>query len=434
MPEEKAKQRWILHCDCNSFYASVELLNHPELKNVPVAVCGDPEGRHGIILAKNEPAKKFGIQTAEVVWQAKQKCPDLVLLPPHREKYNHYYNIINEIYKEYTLRVEPFSIDESWLDVTNTWHLYAKSPKELADRIRTRVRQETGLTISVGVSFNKVFAKMGSDYKKPDATTLISPENFKQIVWPMSVGEMLFVGRRLAERLAAMGIHTIGELAQADPLWLVQTLGKTGAELSRNARGENNTPVCRWGESEPIKSVGNSMTFKRDLKDPTELRAGLAALSDEVAGRLRRHGLYAGAVQITIKDNRLKSIQRQRQLNCSTHLASEIEAVGWELLRKNWDMHSPVRLLGVTALALTKEPFAVQQSFFETETPKPNIKREALEKSLDHIRDKYGKHAIGGAYVLKNDIGLQELSINADQIENDDASGHALTKGPLGEK
>lgn len=428
------KPRWILHCDCNSFYASVELLQHPELKNVPVAVCGDPEGRHGIILAKNEPAKKYGIQTAEVVWQAKQKCPDLVLLPPHRDKYNHYYTVINEIYKEYTLRVEPFSIDESWLDVTNTWHLYAKSPQELADNIRARVRQETGLTISVGVSFNKVFAKMGSDYKKPDATTLISPENFKQIVWPLPVGDMLFVGKRLAERLYAMGIRTIGELAQADPLWLVQMLGKMGAELSRNARGEDAAPVHRWGESDPIKSVGNSMTFKRDLKDPAELRAGLAALSDEVAGRLRRHGLYAGAVQVTIRDNQFKSIQRQRQLNSSTHLASELEQVSWELLQKNWDMRRPVRLLGVTALALTKEPFAVQQSFFETETPKPNPKREALEKSLDKIRGKYGQYAIGGAYVVKNEIGLQELSMNTQQVENEDTSGHALTKGPLGEK
>lgn len=428
------KPRWILHCDCNSFYASVELLQHPELKNMPVAVCGDPEGRHGIILAKNEPAKKYGIQTAEVVWQAKQKCPDLVLLPPHRDKYNHYYTVINEIYKEYTLRVEPFSIDESWLDVTNTWHLYAKSPQELADKIRARVRQETGLTISVGVSFNKVFAKMGSDYKKPDATTLISPENFKQIVWPLPVGDMLFVGKRLAERLYAMGIRTIGELAQADPLWLVQMLGKMGAELSRNARGEDTAPVHRWGESDPIKSVGNSMTFKRDLKDPAELRAGLAALSDEVAGRLRRHGLYAGAVQVTIRDNQFKSIQRQRQLNSSTHLASELEQVSWELLQKNWDMRRPVRLLGVTALALTKEPFAVQQSFFETETPKPNPKREALEKSLDKIRGKYGQYAIGGAYVVKNEIGLQELSMNTQQVENEDTSGHALTKGPLGEK
>ena len=179
--------RIILHCDLNCFYASVELLSHPDLRDVPMAVCGDPQSRHGIILAKNEPAKKFGIQTAETIWQAKAKCPELTLLPPHREKYRYYYGVINDIYQEYTARVEPFSIDESWLDVTQTWQLYAESPGALGDLLRSRVRQATGLTISAGVSFNKVFAKMGSDYKKPDATTLITPENFRRLLWPLPV-------------------------------------------------------------------------------------------------------------------------------------------------------------------------------------------------------------------------------------------------------
>ena len=221
--------RWIIHCDCNSFFASVELLDHPELKNVPVAVCGDPDGRHGIVLAKNEPAKRYGIQTAETIWQAKAKCPELTLLPPHREKYRYYYGVINDIYQEYTARVEPFSIDESWLDVTQTWQLYAESPGALGDLLRSRVRQATGLTISAGVSFNKVFAKMGSDYKKPDATTLITPENFRRLLWPLPVGAMLFVGRNTAARLEALGIHTIGDLARADPRRLTDALGKLGA-------------------------------------------------------------------------------------------------------------------------------------------------------------------------------------------------------------
>ena len=210
MPAQETLPRWILHCDCNSFYASVELLAHPELKDVPVAVSGSTDNRHGIVLAKNEAAKKYGVQTAEVIWQAKQKCPDLVTLPPHREKYQHYYRQINAIYQSYTARVEPFSIDESWLDVTHTWQLYAESPQALGDLIRARVRQETGLTISVGVSFNKVFAKMGSDYKKPDATTLISPDNYQEILWPLPVGEMLFVGKRMAEKLASMQVYKIG--------------------------------------------------------------------------------------------------------------------------------------------------------------------------------------------------------------------------------
>lgn len=435
MPQKNEKPRWILHCDCNSFFASVELLAHPELKDQPVAVCGDPEGRHGIILAKNEPAKKFSIQTAEVVWQARQKCPNLVLLPPHREKYRYYYNIINEIYKEYTARVEPFSIDESWLDVTHTWQLYAESPKALADQIRERVQQETGLTISVGVSFNKVFAKMGSDYKKPNATTLITRENYQTLLWPMPAGAMLFVGRRLAEKLASMGLYTIGEVAAADPLWLSRTLGKAGAELSQNARGEDHSPVHLWGESDPVKSVGNSITFRRDLTGVADLRAGIASLADEVAGRLRRHGLYAGAVQITIRDNHLKTIQRQKQLPCSTHLARDLEQAAWQLLQKNWDLRTPVRLLGVTALSLTNEPMAVQQSLFAEDAPTPDPKREALEKSLDRIREKYGRNAIGGAYVVKNEIGLTELGMGGDSASsdaNDDGTGRQLTKGPLG--
>ena len=332
--------------------------------------------------------------------------------------------------------MEPFSIDESWLDVTNTWQLYAASPQALGDQIRAAVRQETGLTISVGVSFNKVFAKMGSDYKKPDATTLISPENYQEILWPLPVESMLFVGRRLAEKLAGMQLYTIGDAARADPLWLMQTLGKTGIELSRNARGEENAPVHLWGEAEPLKSVGNSTTYRRDLVGAADLRAGLAALSDEVAGRLRRHGLYAGTVQLTIKDNQLKSIQRQKQLPCSTHLARDIERAAWELLQKNWDLRRPVRLLGVTALALTNEPFAVQQSLFAAETPQPDPRREALEKSLDAIRQKYGRHAIGGAYVVNNEIGLDGLAMAPEDLppENDDGTGRQLTKGPLGEK
>ena len=219
------EERWVLHCDCNSFYASVELLAHPELRQKCVAVCGDPESRHGIILAKNEPAKKLGVKTAETIWQAKRKCPDLVLLPPHRELYRKYYRLINNIYQQYTDRVEPFSIDESWLDVTGSWQLFEKSPAALADRLRAEVKAATGLTISVGVSFNKVFAKLGSDYKKPDATTLISRQNYKDILWPLPVGQMLFVGRSAEEKLQGLGVRTIGGLAAAEPAMLQSALG-----------------------------------------------------------------------------------------------------------------------------------------------------------------------------------------------------------------
>lgn len=424
-------ERWIFHCDCNSFYASVELLRHPELRDQCVAVCGDPEGRHGIVLAKNEPAKRMGVKTAEVIWQAKRKCPDLVLLPPHREYYRKYSKIINEIYRKYTDQVEPFGIDESWLDVTGTWQLFAESPAALADRLRAEVKAATGLTISVGVSFNKVFAKLGSDYKKPDATTLITRENFHKIVWPLPAGDLLYVGASAQKRLAGMGIATIGELAAARPEALAEALGKLGLELSRYARGEDEAPVRRWGEKEPIKSVGNGTTFRRNIRGPAEIRSALNVLADEVAGRLRRHGVWAGAVQVTIRDPDLKTITRQKQLPMSTHLARDLANACWQLMEKNWDMARPVRMLTVTALAITEEPFAVQQSLFD-DAPKADPRREKLEQSLDAIRKKYGRGAIGAGSILHNDMGLGELAIRP-QSEGDgeEEEFDEKVKGPL---
>ncbi|MFI3169119.1 MAG: DNA polymerase IV [Faecalibacterium sp.] len=404
-----AKQRWILHCDCNSFFASVELLDHPEMQHLPVAVCGDPESRHGIILAKNEHAKRFGIQTAETLWQARKKCPELQTLPAHHEKYQHWCNVINEIYCSYTARVEPFSVDESWLDVTNVWHLYANSPKEMGDLVRERVKAETGLCISVGVSFNKIFAKMGSDYKKPDATTLITPQNYQRMLWGMPAREMIYVGKTTAQKLAGFGVYTIGDLAAAPPEQLTALLGKSGAELSRFARGEDQTEVCRWGEGEPIKSIGSGVTFKRNLITESDIKTGLSSLAQEVGFRLRKGGLYASAVQVTIKDTNLKSFTRQKQLPISSHLSGEIEAAAYELVCANWKIGVPIRMLTVTALGLTQEPFAVQQSFFD-DAPKPNPKREALEQSLDKIRGKYGKRSIAKANIIQNELGLDALA------------------------
>lgn len=419
-------ERWILHCDCNSFYASVELLRHPQLRQKPVAVCGDPESRHGIILAKNEPAKKLGVKTAETIWQAKRKCPDLVLLPPHRRLYSQYYQRINEIYTACTDLVEPFSIDESWLDVTGSWQLFAQSPAALADRLRRQVREATGLTISVGVSFNKVFAKLGSDYKKPDATTLITRQNYRQVLWPLPVGDMLFVGHSARQKLEGLGLRTIGDLARAEPAALQSVLGKLGLTLSRYARGEDEEPVRRWGEKEPVKSVGNGMTFKRDLTGGQDIHSALAALSDEVAARLRAHGVWAGAVQVTVRDARLHTITRQKQLPLSTHLARDLTAAAWQLMQANWDMRTPIRMLTVTALSITEQPFAVQQSLFD-DAPQPDPKRERLEQSLDAIRRKYGRGAIGAGCVLQSDLGLGGLSMQegpADGAEDQ-------VKGPL---
>ncbi len=284
------KDRVILHCDMNSFYASVELLSEPELKDRPVAVCGDPEGRHGIILAKNEAAKKYGIVTAETVWQARKKCPGLTLLKAHHDKYHDYSVKINEIYKRFTDMVEPFSIDESWLDVTGSTELFGTGEK-IARRIKDTVKSELGLTLSVGVSFNKIFAKMGSDYKKPDAITVIDRNNFRDILWPMPVREMFFVGNATAGKLKDIGIKTIGDLANSDVFMLEKLLGKSGRMLHGYAMGEDSSPVAGSEERRKIKSVGNGITFRRDLKGKDDILIGITALSDTVAGRLRKYGL-----------------------------------------------------------------------------------------------------------------------------------------------
>ena len=345
-------ERVILHCDLNSFYASVELLDHPELRDRPVAVCGDPESRHGIILAKNESAKAFQVQTAETIWQARRKCPDLVLLPAHHSKYRAFSCRVNQIYQEYTDRVEPFGIDESWLDLTGTLHLFGGDSKALADRLRDRLRGELGLTISVGVSFNKVFAKLGSDYKKPDATTLITRENFRSMVWPLPVSDLLYVGRAAAKTFERFGIRTIGDLARFDREALFSLLGKNGVQLHDFANGLDRSPVASAGWREPPKSIGSGLTFSRNLQGQEELRAGITQLSDQVAARLRRHHMKCQGVSLVIRDPSFQDISRQQRLAVPSCLAREIAQAAMELALQCWNMDHPVRALTVTAIHL----------------------------------------------------------------------------------
>lgn len=399
------KERIIFHCDCNSFYASVELLNYPALQAVPVAVSGSVDDRHGIILAKNEAAKKFGVQTAETVWQAKRKCPQLVFLPPHHGEYRRYSGIINAIYGNYTDRVEPFGIDESWLDMTGSWPLFGASPGAVANRLRAEIREKTGLTVSVGVSFNKVFAKLGSDYKKPDATTVITPENYRQILWPLPVGAMLYVGSKAADTLKELNIQTIGQLALADESLLHQLLGKQGRQIQHYALGQDNAPVLRAGEGEPIKSVGNGLTFKRNLQGYHDIRTAVGALADEVAARLRQRHLYAASLQVLIKNPELKSITRQKPLEFATNLAKDLTNAAMQLIQENWDLAKPIRMLTITAQSLTDMTFAAQTSLYGP-PPGINKKREKLEQSMDAIRHKYGKSSVVGASLLRNDLGL----------------------------
>ena len=388
-------ERVILHCDQNCFFASVELLSHPDLRDVPMAVCGDPASRHGIILAKNEPAKRFGIQTAETVWQARRKCPSLVLLPPHHKLYREYSVRVNELYGQYTDLVEPFGIDESWLDITGSMHLFGGDPVAIADELRRRVREELGLSISVGVSFNKIFAKLGSDYKKPDATTLISPENWQEIVWPLPVGAMLFVGRSAQRTLAQYGVETIGQLAACRPEMIEKLLGKLGRQLHEYANGLDRSPVRPQAEREPVKSVGNGTTFPHDLPRWEEVRAGLAALSDSVAMRLRRQGLYCSGVQVTIKDSSFCSISRQKRLESPTRLMKDIQRAAMELTRSAWRAPTPIRMLTVTALHITESAESFEQlDLLGAGRAVSDARQEKLESAVRAIRDKFGDGSI----------------------------------------
>ena len=377
----------------NSFFASVELLDHPELKDVPVAVSGDADTRHGIILAKNEPAKRYGIKTAETIWQARKKCPGLVLLPSHHDKYKEYNKKINRIFLDYTDLVEPFSIDESWLDVTGSQRLFGNGRK-IADTIRERVKNELGITLSAGVSFNKIFAKMGSEYKKPDATTEITRENYKDILWPMPVSELFFCGASTAEKLVSIGIPTIGALAKADPEVLEKALGKQGPILRKYARGEDDSPVRQYDDRDEAKSIGNGSTFSVDITGDDDIIAELTRLSDKVAGRLRKEKLKAYGIKVDIKDTALKVISHQEQLNTATNHAETIRDEAFAIVKKTWPAGKPIRMLTVTGINLVPDTEGEQMDLFGDD-PEVTKKEESVDKAMDEIRKKFGNSSIG---------------------------------------
>lgn len=401
--------RTILHCDCNSFFASVECLFRPELRHVPMAVCGDPESRHGIILAKNDPAKQCGVRTAETIWQARQKCPDLTLTGTRFPEYRKYSRQINEIYQRFTDLVEPFSIDESWLDVTGSLHLFGSGP-EIADRLRRTVREETGLTISVGVSFNKIFAKLGSDYKKPDATTVFSRENFRQTVWPLPAGALMFCGKKAARVLESLGVHTIGELAACSRELTGAKLGKLGAQLVDYANGLDSSPVRPFDEKRELKSVGNSVTFRRDISGAEDIQKGIKALSDRVAARMREAGVKCWVVQVGVKDPNLRVLSRQKTLSAPTCLSKELEQAALKLIRSFWNESAPIRLLSLTGSSLVPlDAPDGQLCFFEPGSGAERRKEERLETTLDRIRSRYGTGAVTFGTLLNEDLGLEGL-------------------------
>lgn len=376
----------------NSFFASVELLDHPELKDVPVAVSGDADTRHGIILAKNEPAKKFGVKTAETIWQARKKCPSLVLLPSHHDKYREYNKKINAIFLDYTDMVEPFSIDESWLDVTGSQRLFG-SGREIADTIRKRVKEELGITLSAGVSFNKIFAKMGSEYKKPDATTEITRENYKEILWPLPVSELFFCGESTAQKLTEIGIPTIGALAQADPDVLFKAIGRQGPQLRKYARGEDESPVRFYEDRDEAKSVGNGSTFSYDLTKDDDILSAITKLSDSVARRLRKDGLKAYGIKVDIKDISLRVTSHQKQLDVATSHAETIRDEAFEIVKKVWPEGKPIRMLTVTGINLVSADEGEQMTLFAADSEE-NKKADSVDRAMDEIIEKFGKDAI----------------------------------------
>lgn len=399
--------RIIFHCDCNSFFASCEELLDPSLRDIPMAVTGDPESRHGVILAKNQKAKKYGIVTGEPVIQAKRKCPSLVCTLSHHDMYREICEKINDIYIEYTDLVEKASIDESYLDVTNTLHLFGNDPKKLADNIRERIKNEIGISISVGVSFCKIIAKFGSDYKKPDATTVIMREDMERIFHKADVGELFLAGKKTVEKLRLLGINTIGELAHYDRDKLGDILGKQGLSLWDNANGKDDSPVMSYYEKQEVKSIGNSMTFKRDLVGYDDIRAGISFLSDSVACRLRKDKKKCTVVQVGIKDTDFRVMQRQTTLNRATNLQKEISEVSMSLIKGNWSPTQPVRLLSVTASGLINE----DEDFFQMDlfaaADTGHEKQEKIENTLDDIRRKFGSSAIKFGYFKDDETGIK---------------------------
>lgn len=323
----------ILHVDLNNFYASVECLYNPDLQDKPIAVCGDIEARHGIVLAKNYPAKAFGIKTGEAIWQAKQKVPGLIVVPPDFRKYLRFSKLVRTIYANYTDQIEAFGIDEAWLDVSGSTRLFGNG-EDIADKIRCRMKDEIGLTVSVGVSWNKIFAKLGSDMKKPDATTVINQSNYQKIVWPLPVGELLYVGRSTRQKLQNRAIYTIGDLAKRTPIDLRRILGVWGETLYVFANGLDSSAVRRSGEECVIKSIGNSTTTWRDLLNEEDVKMIVYVLSESIAARLREQALKCTGVAISVRDNELVSFERQGQLHQPTFISNDIADKAMDLFTK----------------------------------------------------------------------------------------------------
>ena len=392
--------RTILHSDLNNFYASVELLKHPECKDVPVVVCGSKEDRHGIVLAKNQIAKELGVKTGEVLWQAEKKCKNnLVKFQADFSSYLKVSCAVREIYGRFTDKIESFGIDECWLDITDSVKIFG-SGEEIAEKIRTAVKEEIGVTVSIGVSFNKVFAKLGSDIKKPDAITVISMDNYKNIVWKLPAEDLLYVGRSTKKKLNALGIHTIGDIANTDEKILSNLLGVWGKTLHGYANGLDNSPVFNKRVEEGAKSIGNSMTNYKDLHTFDEVKTLILLLSESVASRLRESGLgKARTVKLTITDSLLQTYGKQGTFVNPSSSALDIAREAYKLFEKLYDWKNPVRALGVSVSNFT---LGLEQLSIDIDDSKV-IKKDRLDFAVDKIRKKYGNNSVQRARILQDE-------------------------------
>ena len=399
--------RHILHVDQNCFYASVEMQRHPELRDKPLAVCGSQEERHGIVLTANYLAKPYGVKTGMAIWQARQKCPNLVILPPDMDEYIRFSRMAREIYEDYTDQIEPFGLDESWLDVTGSVGLFG-DPMSIAREISGRIKFELGITASIGVSDNKITAKLGSDYKKPDAITRIVADNYKEIAYPLPVEDLLYVGPATSRKLRAIGISTIGRLAECPVDVLVRRLGKMGAVLHTFANGRDVSPVQKSDHVPNIKSVGNSTTTPRDLETEADVKLMLYLLAESVCARMRELVSRCTVVEIYVRDTQLNSIVRQRKLQAPSCSSQELAETGLDIFRRNYRWDRPVRSIGLRGAGLVEAQGTVQLSLY-TEDQKRD-KWDRIDTAVDHLRQRYGYMSVRRA-LMDSDPLLGHINV-----------------------
>lgn len=388
--------RVILHSDLNCFYASVEMMLNPALRGKAVAVCGSTEDRHGIVLAKSELAKRSGVKTGMVNWEARQRCPGLIVVPPQYDQYLKYSALTRAIYARFTNLVEPFGMDECWLDITGLPR--CGNGVWVAENIRQMVKEELGLTVSIGVSFNKIFAKLGSDMKKPDAITQITRDCYREKVWPLPVGELLYVGRATEAKLARYGIKTIGDLAACSPDFLQRLLGLNGLAILSYAQGTDTSRVMPQDFVSPVKSIGHGITCNADLENEEEAWKVMLELSQDIGHRLRVHNLVATGVQISVRSGDLSSRQYQRRMEHTSRSPMELAETARTLLHANYNWGCPIRAITVRAINLL--PFGQPEQVSMFVDPVRLERRDRLETAIEDLRRRFGKKAVFPATLM----------------------------------